>query len=193
MTTYFTSDTHFNHSKIIEFCNRPARDRDEMNEMLIDRWNERVKPGDMIYHMGDFAFCGKTLRKIIINQLNGRKFLVRGNHDPDSNQWWLDAGFEWVRDYYKLKETISYEDDEGETKQYVQPIVLCHFPILSWDNMAHGSWHLHGHCHGSLPMSRMMRLDVGVDTNNWYPYSLEEIQKIMVMRSVVPVDHHGAD
>lgn len=193
MNTFFTSDTHWYHKNIIKFCDRPAASVDEMNQLLIDCWNERIKPDDTVYHLGDFAFCNKTKRREVIAQLNGNKYLVRGNHDPDRSDWWVEAGFMWARDYYNLRQNIVYEDDEGNNQQYTQQIVLCHFPILSWDNMARGSWHLHGHCHGSLPMTRMMRLDVGVDTNNMYPYSLEDIQKIMAMRSVVPVDHHGAD
>ena len=191
MDTFFTSDTHWYHKNIIRFCNRPAVDVEEMNEILIQRWNERIKPQDHVYHLGDFAFCNKTKRLEIIRELNGIKHLIRGNHDPDSNSWWTDAGFVWVRDYYVLRYHDQYENEEGELQQYHQPIVLCHFPILSWENMHHGSWHLHGHCHGSLPATRMMRMDVGVDTNNLYPYSYEEIKKIMVMRQVVPVDHHG--
>lgn len=99
--------------------------------------------------------------------------------------------FEWVRDYYKLKTEIEYQDDDGEFKKWVQPIILCHFPILSWDNMSHGSWHLHGHCHGSLPDTGVKRIDVGVDCHNWYPISLEQVTKLMALRAVKPVDHHG--
>lgn len=205
MTIWFTSDTHFYHKAIIKYCNRPVPDnyifdvRDgvdvvaAMNEWLIKRWNEKVKPSDEVYHLGDFAFCGKTRRKEIIQRLAGIKYLVRGNHDPDKEDFWKDAGFEWVKDYYKLMVHDVYQDEEDETKfhQYHQPIILCHFPILSWDNMAHGSWHLHGHCHGSLPQTKMKRMDAGVDCNNWYPISYEEVKQIMVMRSIVPVDHHG--
>lgn len=202
MNTFFTSDTHFGHNKIIDYCyrdigipmNSTKEERVEaMNQRLIDRWNERIKPEDHVYHLGDFAFMGKAKRKTIIEKLNGVKFLIRGNHDQDNNDWWRDAGFEWVRDYYVLRQQDSYETDDGETKSYHQSIVLMHFPILSWENMHHGYWHLHGHCHGSLPMTRQMRMDVGVDTNNLYPYSYEEIKKIMVMRTIVPVDHHGMD
>lgn len=201
MGVFFTSDTHFYHNNIIDFCDRDIgipknSDREErveaMNEVLIDCWNERIKPTDEVFHLGDFAFSNKTKRTGIIQRLNGHKRLIRGNHDPDSSDWWKEAGFDWVRDYYVYRHHDQYEDDEGNIQQYHQPIVLMHFPILSWENMHHGFWHLHGHCHGSLPETRMMRMDVGVDTNNLYPYSYEDIKKVMVMRSVVPVDHHGS-
>jgi len=192
MSIFFTSDTHFWHKHIIDYCARPARDLDEMHSKLIDLWNARIKPDDDVYHLGDMAFCGPTKFMPILEQLNGRKHWIRGNHDHSlAKKDAIAEKFVWIRDYYVLRVHDQYTDEEEVIHQYHQPIVLCHFPILSWDNMASGSWHLHGHCHGSLPKTRMMRLDVGVDTNQLSPYSYEEIKKIMVMRSVVPVDHHG--
>lgn len=215
MTTFFTSDTHFWHKQIINYCKRPvpgiksAREGTElspeavqiwsynvelMNEWLIQRWNETVKPDDTVWHLGDYAFCGIQKATEIFNRLNGHKKKIRGNHD-----YGLDhkLPWEWVGDYKLIRENVLYEDDSGETKQYPQPIVLCHFPILSWDGMAHGSWHLHGHCHGSIDSawnSTGLRMDVGVDAenNDWRPVSLEQIQKRMALRTVQPVDHHSS-
>ena len=187
MTVWFTGDTHFWHKSVIGYCNRPWPDVEQMNEGLIRRWNEHILEDDMVYHLGDFAFCGTTKCADIFGKLKGRKFLIRGNHDGQSQ---CKPGWEWVKDYYSLRVQLTYQDDDGEEKQYVQPIILMHFPILSWDGMAHGSWHLHGHCHGSLPDTGVMRLDVGVDCNNWYPCSLDDIRKKMIMRSIIPVDHH---
>jgi len=77
MEYYFTSDTHFNHRGIISYCNRPFKDIDEMNRILIDGWNSRVRPGDFIYHLGDFGW--KDCLEIV-KQLNGQKFLITGSH-----------------------------------------------------------------------------------------------------------------
>lgn len=197
---YFTSDTHFYHKAIIGYCNRPipalssvedvTTDVERMNQLLVSNWNSRITNEDEVYFLGDFAFASNTKILGIVKQLKGKKYWIRGNHDYGANEAVL-AHFQWWKDYYNLKVQDQYESDDGETTNYHQPIVLCHFPILSWDGMAHGSWHLHGHCHGSLPPTRMARLDVGVDTNNLVPYSYEDIKKIMVMRSVVPVDYHG--
>jgi calcineurin-like phosphoesterase family protein len=188
---WFTSDTHYYHRNIIAFCDRPYADVEAMNDGLISTWNSRVGRQDIVYHLGDFAFCGKTRRHEIIERLHGRKHLIRGNHDPDRDEWWLNNGFESVRDYFVLRVHDQGQSDEGDIVQYHQPIVLCHFPILSWENMQHGTWHLHGHCHGSLPPTRMQRMDVGVDTNKMHPYSYEEVKQIMIKRMIVPVDHHG--
>lgn len=192
MSIFFTSDTHFYHRNIIDFCNRPARDVDEMNDKLIYLWNSKIKPTDEVYHLGDFAFCGIQKFLPILEQLNGVKHWIVGNHDYSlRKKEAVQEHFKWIRDYYMLRVHDSYTNEEESVVQYHQPIVLCHFPILSWDGMAHGSWHLHGHCHGSLPPTKMMRMDVGVDTNSLCPYEYGDIKKIMTLRSVVPVNHHG--
>lgn len=191
---WFTSDTHWWHKHIIDYCKRPWGSVEEMNEGLIERWNSRIKPKDHVYHLGDFAFSGKTKVFDILQRLNGIKHLVKGNHDPIKiyRAAVEENLLEWVRDYYVLRVAERYEDDDThEIVQHSNTMVLCHFPILSWDNMAHGSWHLHGHCHGTLPPTGMMRMDVGVDPNNWYPINYEEVKSIMLMRGIVPVDHHG--
>lgn len=206
MAIYFTADTHFYHYNIIEFCGRPivqgtwpgnipgwmSREEaiNEMNSVLVARWNERIKPNDEVYHLGDFAFCGVTKARDILDQLNGRKYWIRGNHDHALAKKVGDY-FEWIRDYYVLRVHDSYQTDTGAEQQFHQAICLMHFPMLSWENMHHGYWHLHGHCHGSLPDFGGLRMDVGVDTNNLYPYSYQEIKNIMALRSVSKVDHHG--
>ncbi len=78
MTVWFTSDTHFAHRNVIEFCKRPFASIEEMDEEIIRRWNERVEPGDRVYHLGDFAFGDHDP---YLSRLNGMKNLVIGNHD----------------------------------------------------------------------------------------------------------------
>lgn len=204
---YFTSDTHFWHYNIIEFCDRPvagrkAMSREEactaMNDLLIRRWNEKITDNDQVYFLGDFAFCGTTKALEILKQLRGTKFWIRGNHDyglckkPEVAQHFM-----WIRDCYTLRVHDSYQvDGTDEEQQYHQPIVLCHFPILSWDGLAHGAWHLHGHCHGSIDNTwnrAGLRMDVGVDTNNLFPYSYTDVKNKMALRTVAPVDYHGTN
>lgn len=79
--TYFTSDTHFNHTNIIKYCARPFRDVGHMNRELIARWNARVKPEDTVYHLGDFAMGSRTRWPEFREVLNGSIVLVLGNHD----------------------------------------------------------------------------------------------------------------
>lgn len=211
MSIFFTSDTHFYHKAIIGYCNRPVppiSDTNDdptaqvlmMNEWLISRWNAVVKPEDEVWHLGDFVFCGKEKLFGVLDRLNGRKNLVLGNHDYGASKYLLQVAatkpyFESIQHYKFLRLNISYEADDGSTQQYVQSMVLSHFPILSWDGMAHGSWMLHGHCHGSIDHtwnSTGLRMDVGVDAedNGYAPVSLAQIQKRMSLRTVTPVDHH---
>ena len=53
---YFIADTHFNHKNIIEYCNRPFKDTNKMNEYIIQKWNSVVKENDIVYHLGDVEF-----------------------------------------------------------------------------------------------------------------------------------------
>jgi len=80
----FTSDTHFNHEKILEFSRQNYKTPDEMNWDIVRIWNETVKPDDTVYHMGDFAFktgLMKEATRILTASLNGVKHLKKGNHD----------------------------------------------------------------------------------------------------------------
>jgi len=81
INTWFISDTHFSHKKIIEYEkeHRPFDTLQEMHDTIIERWNKTVKPKDIIYHLGDFAFGKENIK--IAEKLNGSKRLIMGNHD----------------------------------------------------------------------------------------------------------------
>lgn len=190
MATMFTSDTHFHHKHVIGYCSRPFLSLEDMNAALIKNWNEKVKSDDdEVFFLGDFAFCGVQKAREIFDQLRGRKHLVAGNHDRIARK----LPWETIADYRVIRPQIEYEDDEGEIQKVAHPIVLFHFPIISWDGMGHGSWHIHGHCHGNLKDTGALRWDVGVDANHMAPISLEQLQAKMALRTVVPVDHHKPD
>jgi calcineurin-like phosphoesterase family protein len=93
---WVVSDTHFCHKNILiyEAANRPFKDRDEMNEALIQRWNERVGKTDLVLHLGDFSFGNKNRIKDIVARLNGRIWLLLGNHDREQHYNWQELGFE---------------------------------------------------------------------------------------------------
>jgi calcineurin-like phosphoesterase family protein len=169
---YFTADSHFWHKNVIKYCNRPFSSVEEMNEVMIERYNERVKPQDIVYFLGDFAFCNQLEVKKILERLNGNIHLIKGNHDKPLNG--LHNYFESVHD---LK-TISVKDDS--VKGGLQFIQMCHYPLLSFDRMHYGSWMLHGHCHNNIPFDpKFRRIDVGVDKWNFYPVSYEEIKSYL--------------
>lgn len=165
MTVWFTSDTHFGHTKVIEYCNRPFETVEEMDAELVRRWNDCVQPGDEVWHLGDFAFRGRQYQEALIPQLAGNVHLVLGNHDAR-----MAAGvkkmFASVHDYREI-------DLEG------RKVVLSHFPFERWNKMHYGSWHLHGHCHGTLKREVPGRTDVGVDVQGFAPISAESVAHVL--------------
>lgn len=183
---FFTSDLHFFHKNIIELSHRSFRDLEEMHEQIIKNWNRAVTPNDHVYLLGDVSFGSQEKTRNLLDRLNGKIYLIRGNHDNDILKDLCASRFEWIKDYYYLK----VQDPDGRDGK-IQPIVLCHFPFASWNRMGHGSWNLHGHCHGNLPVDKnLKRHDVGVDNNFMRPISYEEVKEIMKTRTFKPVDHH---
>jgi len=84
---FFTSDTHFGHKHILEFCKRPFSSIEEHDEQLIANWNSVVGVDDTIFHLGDFGFGGYPFWKKIVDQLNGHIILVIGNHKINFIFW----------------------------------------------------------------------------------------------------------
>ena len=153
-------------------------DIDAMDKAMIKKWNAVVRPNDVVYHLGDFSFRKRVETLEVLHQLNGRIRFIRGNHDGVVKSEVLSC-FEWQKDYYEAK------GPDG------RKIILFHFPLEVWNKSHGGAWHLHGHCHGSLRTTRdIKRIDVGVDTNDLKPYSMEDVEAIMAKRGYDAVDHH---
>lgn len=169
---YITSDLHFNHKNLLKYHSdsRPFETVEEMNEQLISRWNSRVKKQDIIYILGDISFASIQKTKEFLEQLNGQKHLIFGNHDRKLRSYEIRKFFESTSDYKEIK----YNN---------QQIVMMHFPIVSWHRKRYGSYMLHGHSHGKpLPYEHPRLFDVGVDGNNCYPYHLDEVIDIIKKR-----------
>jgi len=166
---YFTSDLHFGHSNIIKLCNRPFASVDEMDAALTRNWNATVKRNDEVYILGDFTMKPAAEAHKYLAPLNGRKYLVRGNHDRFLNRLEeFESDFVWVKDYHVLKR-------DG------QAFVLFHYPILEWAGFFRGAIHLHGHVHNRetsnsrLAAGSGFAFNVGVDCNDFRPISIEDI------------------
>jgi len=160
--TYFTSDTHFFHHNVIQFCQRPFKDVEHMNVTLVDNWNSVVMPEDHVWFLGDFSFGKEDQTKEILSSLKGIKHLIVGNHDRKGrsqklfNRDWQEF-FVDTHDYFRLKV------DEYK-------VVLCHFPMASWER---GYVNLHGHWHSPAGYQNKFRqYDVGVDANEYKPISI---------------------
>lgn len=185
---YFTSDNHFFHHNILKkFCvgTRQGKDVNEMNELMIRRWNEVVQPTDHVYSLGDFSFGRLEETVNVVRRLNGHKHLIWGNHDQviknnihrfnGAN----DGMFESFHDYLEM--TI-----EGHH------VVLFHFPIYEWNKMHRGAFHLYGHIHSPYgylenPAVTGRAMDVGIDSRPqgdmtlwpWY-----DVRKILEKRDI---------
>lgn len=175
---FFTSDTHFGHTNILQFCNRPFHSVQEMNEALINNWNNVVRPEDTVYHLGDFCFGGSYLFNNVISRLNGHIQLIIGNHDMKNLNAAALSRFETVQ----TQSQIVIEN---------RPIYLNHYPFLcyggSYRSEKGAVWQLFGHVHTckinntGKDFERLQHLfpyqyDVGVDFNNFTPISYEEVR-----------------
>jgi calcineurin-like phosphoesterase family protein len=178
-TIFFTSDHHFGHANILRHCNRPFGSVEEMNEELIRRWNERVLPGDEVYHLGDFALTTGPELATILDRLNGTKYLIVGNHEGAalSNK----KKFKWVKEYHELKVP------DADCANGVQRLVLFHYAMRVWRGDYRSTWHLYGHSHGNLPDNPdALSFDVGVDCHNFYPLAYAEVKAIMQQKTWQP-------
>lgn len=185
---FFTSDTHFGHKNIIKYCNRPHFDIKDMNQSLVQRWNHVVKPNDVVFHIGDVCFL-KEQKDIndLIHSLNGTIHLIPGNHDVVQN-------FK----HPALKDKIHVQDKLMELDIQVEDeklhFVLCHYAMRVWNKSHYGSIHLFGHSHGTLPDDPNSRsMDVGVDSNDFVPLSVDEVLLKMYRKVFKPVDHHSGE
>lgn len=177
---YFWSDTHFGHKGLIAHGFRQGFSSiEEHDEALIERYNARVGRNDRVYLLGDISFYNKVKTIELMKRLNGRKFVIWGNHDHS------------LKSAVKAEPSIVEQDYQyKEIKVGEQRLVLFHFPIESWHGVGGGAWHLHGHSHNNLPMSEMARLDVGVDAFPNAPVSYDEVALILKDRVGMPNDHH---
>lgn len=198
---HFVSDTHFGHENVIKYSKRPFGSGEEMDETMIANWNAVVKESDEVYHLGDVAFAKEDRVMSIFRRLNGRKYLLFGNHDKLIRKSpRIQSMFEWCKDFHEL--SIKEPGDKDKRK-----IVLCHYSFQVWNQSHHGSFNLYGHSHGTLPDKEELRsMDVGVDATagrlasegrrypqDYRPISFDEVKRHMKAKKWEPIDHHGED
>ena len=136
-SVFLVSDTHFGHAGVCRFTRndgeklRPWTDPDEMDEAMIKAWNERVRPTDKVYHLGDVVINRKALG--IMRRLNGDKVLIRGNHDifPDTE----------YREHFR--ELRAYHVMNG--------MILSHIPVHP-ESLGRFGVNIHGHLHANRVM-----------------------------------------
>ena len=146
---FVTSDHHFFHANIIKYCNRPFFSYQEMNEVMIKRWNKVVGKNDVVIYCGDFAWRGKA--RLIRPRLNGTIILVRGNHDLTLSK----------RDGF-----VIIEGNLG-----MGNMIFSHEPL---EEVPKGIINIHGHIHHH---DSDKGINVSVEKTNYYPIKLKDVMK----------------
>jgi len=170
---WFTADLHGGHPKIVDICNRPVS-REEHDEWLIrEVFNKYVQRKDEVYLLGDISLAKRKDAQKWVARLNGNKHLILGNHDKNIRNLGNWTEVTQIKDF-----TFSRKDPNINIH-----IVLCHYPLASWNRKVHGSWHLYGHVHGRF-QNTGLSWDVGIDNKEYFegwlrPISLYEVVKIM--------------
>lgn len=158
MSIYFVADTHFSDENILRYENRPFENVNEMNSIMIENWNKVVKDEDEVYVLGDFGAVKQETS--VLKQLKGIKYLVKGNHDVKSNDYYRQAGFKEVYDYPIIIENFW---------------ILSHEPLYVNSNMPYAN--LFGHVHNS-PIFKTysnQHYCVSVERTGYMPVSFESI------------------
>lgn len=137
---FYIADWHYGHANVIAYDNRKFKNVDEMNAILIERWNSAVTKDDTVYVLGDMFWCKDDKAIEVLERLNGHKILIRGNHDSKAGKF--IEKFDMVVGYMEIK-------DEGEH------VVLCHYPIPCFNGHSKGWYHLYGHVHNSFEANMM--------------------------------------
>jgi calcineurin-like phosphoesterase family protein len=132
---FLVSDTHFGHAGVCRFMRadgitklRPFEDPEEMDEFMVRAWNERVRPTDKVYHLGDVVINRKSLK--IMSRLNGDKVLIRGNHD--------------------IFRDDEYREHFRELRAYhvMNGMILSHIPVHA-ESLGRFGVNIHGHLHAN--------------------------------------------
>ena len=131
---YYIADMHFGHTNVLRFDNRPFSDTAQMDDTLIQNWNGRVTSEDTVYVLGDAFWKNEENSIRIMQQLQGHKHLIQGNHDRVKGK---------LRPYWESIEQYAEVNDENRL------VILSHYPILFYKNQHYGAVMLYGHVHNT--------------------------------------------
>ena len=177
---FFTADLHFGHEAILRHSpKRPFSDVVDIvahDEWLLDLWHSSVSKHDTVYILGDLTFLKSEDARRLLEKLPGQKFLIEGNHDGSV----IKANRNYFKEVYQIKE-MRFKPSVAPFLQEEFNVVMCHYPMVTWNNKPKGTVMLHGHCHGKLDnynaQSSDLRFDVGIDSKlaNLHFLTLEDV------------------
>lgn len=170
---HLLSDSHFFHERIIQYCHRPFKDENEMNDEMEKRWGIFVEPDDIMIYVGDLTASLKGRRadlKALIGRLPGKKILVKGNHDHEKNEFYIEAGFTSVVDYIATSELLfvhvpDVSDENSKAHPWAHVTKLLrekHNPKLI----------IHGHDHRTGTLEYEGHFNCAADRHNYMPFTL---------------------
>ena len=164
---YYTSDPHFFHENMIRLCSRPFQTVEEMNQVILERWNLTVGKNDIIYILGDFAMRYENLQDVynLLTRLHGKKVLITGNHDKLRKDIKFCKYFDYVKNYDEIVDNN-------------RRVILFHYPMEDWNGRWRGSYHLYGHIHNSdkcIHGHIENRFNVCSDVHNFTPITLDQL------------------
>ena len=188
---WFTSDCHFGHRNILNFCERPFENTKEMEKAIIENWNRIVKPNEKVFCLGDFSwFHSRHEIKKIINRLNGEIYMILGNHDKEEAFELCDTEKLHICSditYLYLRPEIDDADNRFETNCYT--VVLSHFPQLCYSQSEKSNtYNFFGHIHSRknqpmiefgepIKLLKRQQYDIGMDRHNYTPIDFFDILK----------------
>lgn len=179
MAIFFTSDLHLGHKNVITSCGRNFTDVEEMNAVLIGNWNRKVTQEDEVYILGDFSYRSGVHVGTYLEQLNGQKHLLIGNHD-----------IKWLKNVEDPSVYFESVAQMGTINMENKLITLTHYPMLEWNRSRYArdqetstSWLIHGHIHNNRDTATFeyirehlpCALNAGADVNNYEPVTFEEL------------------
>jgi len=180
---WFTADLHQGHPKIVNICNRPTTMEDHDNFLIKEVFNKYVQKKDEVYILGDLSMAKRKDAEKFIARMNGNKHLILGNHDKNISHLGNFSEITQIKDFTFSRAGLNIH------------IVLCHYPMASWNRKIHGSWHLYGHVHGRF-QNTGLSWDAGIDNRaiacgvfGWMrPINLHEVCLIMSERHLIGAD-----
>ncbi len=165
---WFSGDYHLSHKNIIQYCNRPFKSVDEMDNTIFMNLQTSVKSGDILYFLGDLTFDEYIAEDFFKNFRHIKIYFIPGNHDSKEV---ITIASEYCISVSELMDIVIEN----------QPITLCHYAMRVWNKSHFNAWQLYGHTHATLdPLGK--QYDVGIDNNNFMPVSFEKIVQIMELQ-----------
>lgn len=162
MNVFVISDHHFYHNNIIRYCNRPFETIIDMHNVMINKWNSVVKENDTVLHLGDFSFGNKRIVSRVRKHLNGKIYMVKGNHDKHGVSWYNNVGIFMIKKPFMISNFLFSHAPKYDIEENIIQI--------------------HGHSHNKIPLLTKSGsnkfYNVSVENINYTPIKIKELLKL---------------